>query len=413
MAVERIIVGIDIGTTKICTLIGQVDDNDSLHVIGIGVVPARGLRRGVVTDIEAASQAVGESVDKAERVAGQTVTQAWVGVGGSHISSQNNRGVVSIGRGDRPVDRDDIERVMESARTITMPHNRRIIHSLPRQFIIDDQDGIKNPLGLMGFRLEVEAHIVTGAVTSIQNLVRCVESNGIQVVDIVLQPLASSEAVLTDAEKKMGVVLVDMGGGTTDVAIHVEGSAWETIVFPIGGNHITNDIAIGLRMPYAAAEEIKIRYAHASPSVDNERELIEVATFGDENLRTISRAELCKLVVARTEEMFSYISREVKRSGLDSLLPAGVVLTGGTASLTGIRDLAARTLQVPVRIGAPRRLRGLVEAVSSPAYATGVGLLLWGQKAQDVLSDDESGVQRAGTWHDRLSRLFKLLLPRS
>jgi len=390
----------------------QVDDNGSLRVIGIGGVPARGLRKGVVTDIEAASQAIGESVDKAERVAGHTVTGAYVGVGGSHIASQNNRGVVSIGRGDRPVDRDDIERAMESARAITMAHNRRIIHSLPREFVVDDQNGIKNPLGLMGYRLEVEAHIVTGAVNSIQNLIHCVQNNGIEVLDIVLQPLASSEAVLTEEERRMGVVLVDMGGGTTDMAIYAEGSAWETVVFPIGGNHITNDIAIGLRTPFATAEEIKIRYAHASPSVNNEKELIEIATFGDKSLRTISRAELCKVVVARAEEMFNFISQEIKRSGLDNLLAAGVVLTGGTASLGGIRDLAADALHVPVRIGSPQRLQGLVEAVSSPAYATAVGLLLWGAQMQDSLGDD-SGPQNAQTWYRRLFRMIKLVLPRS
>ncbi len=409
---ERIIVGIDVGTTKICTLVGQVDDHNDLRVIGVGVTPARGIRKGVITDLEEATQAIGESVQKAERVAGVTISSAYVAVGGGHVSSMNSRGFVAIGKGDRPVDRDDVERAMDAAQAVTMPHNRRIIHSIPREYIIDGQDGIRNPLGLMGYRLEVEAHIVTGAVTSLQNLVQCVERNGIQVADLVLQPLASAEAVLTEEEKSMGVVLVDMGGGTTDTAIFVEGSVWDTLVFSVGGNHITTDIAVGLRTPFVTAEDIKIRYAHANPSAVDEAEVIEIATFGDEGLHSISRRELCRVVAMRTEEMFDLISREIRRSGFESLLPAGMVLTGGTADLRGIRDLAARKLQAPVRIGSPRRVKGLMEAISSPAYSTAVGLLLWGMKEQQAAEEAGPRAAMGGTWFQKLVEWLKIFLPR-
>ncbi|HHX45037.1 MAG TPA: cell division protein FtsA [Chloroflexi bacterium] len=408
---ERTIVGIDVGTTKVCTLVGQVGDAGTLRVIGVGVVPSRGLRKGVITDVEEAAKAIGESIRKAERVSGLTITDAYVGVGGSHIASQNSRGLAAIGKGDRPIDRDDIDRAMEAALAIAVPHNRRIIHSIAREFIIDGQDGVRNPLGLMGFRLEVEAHIVTGAVTSIQNLVRCVEMNQIEINDLVLQPLASAEAVLTEEERNIGVALIDMGGGTTDLAIYVEGSIWDTQVFAVGGNHLTNDVAVGLRAPLATAEDIKIRYAHAVPTTVDEHEMIEIATFGDENLRTISRRELCEIVSVRAEEMFELIAREIKRSGFDGLLPAGVVITGGTASLPGLRDLAAGTLSLPVRIGMPRRLQGLVETISSPAYATSVGLLLWGLEQQSTTVEIGHRAAAGEEWYERVRRWLRVFLP--
>ncbi len=409
---ERTIVGIDIGTTKICTLVAQVTENDMLRVVGVGVAPARGLTKGVVTDVEEAAKAIGESVQKAERVSGYTISDAYIGVGGSHIASQNSRGVVAIGKGDRPVDRDDVDRAMEAAQAVDIPHNRRIIHAIPREFVVDGQDGIKNPLGLMGFRLEVDAHIVTGAVTSIQNLVHCVEKNHIEIADLVLQPLASAEAVLTPEEKNMGVALVDMGGGTTDMAIFVEGSIWETMVFAVGGNHITNDIAVGLRTPFAIAEDIKVRYAHAVSSAVDEEDKIEITTFGDNNVAVVSRRKLCDIAAFRTEEMFDLIAREIRRSGFGGLLPAGVVLTGGSAGLTGIRQVAEQVLQLPVRIGAPRRLQGLIEAISSPAYATSVGLLIWGMREEATSAERGPKLVTNRNWYQRLMELFRMFLPR-
>ncbi len=407
---ERIIAGIDVGSTKICTLIGRISDSGPLNVIGMGVVPSRGVRRGVITDIEVASRSIEESVRKAQNMAHYTISEAYLGISGSHVSSQNSRGAVSIGRGDRPVDRDDIQRVLEDAEAIAVPHNRRILHTIPREYIIDGQAGIKNPIGLMGFRLEVEAHIVTGSATCIQNLEQCVERNGIQVVASVFQPLASALAVLTEEEARMGAVLIDMGGGTTDLATYMDGSVWETMVFDVGGNHVSNDIAVLLRTPFAAAEEAKIRYAHAQPSEVDEAEMIELSAFGHEGLTTVSRRELCEIVEARVEEMFGIIARDVRRSGYEELLAAGVVLTGGTSDLRGIREVASRQLQMPVRIGVPHRLHGVVEAVSNPAYATAVGLLLWGVKAA-ADKDELPLVQHPRTFFQLVRAMIKRLMP--
>jgi cell division protein FtsA len=408
--VERIIAGIDVGSTKICTLIGRVGENGLLNVIGMGVVPSRGVRRGVITDVDVATRSIEESVRKAQNMAHYTISEAYLGISGSHIASQNSRGAVSIGRGDRPVDRDDIERVMEDAEAIARPHNRRILHTIPREYIIDGQAGIKNPIGLMGYRLEVEAHIVTGSETCIQNLEHCVEANQIKVVESVFQPLASALAVLNEEEGRMGVVLIDMGGGTTDMATYLEGSVWETSVFDLGGNHISNDIALLLRTPFTAAEEAKVRYAHAVPREVDEAEMIELSVFGHEDMATLSRRELCQIVEARVEEMFSLISREIKRSGYDDLLPAGVVLTGGTADLLGIREVAARELQMPVRLGLPHRMHGVVEAISNPAYATAVGLLLWGMRAAS--EQPEPVMVRADrSFRSWLKNLIRKLMP--
>jgi cell division protein FtsA len=408
--VERTVASIDIGTSKICTLVGQVGDGGGLQITGVGIVPSRGVRKGVITDIEQAAQAMRESVQRAERVSGYTITRAYVGVGGSHISSLNNRGPVAIGRGDRPVDRDDIDRAMEAGQAIAIPHNRRIIHSISREFTIDDQDGIKNPLGLMGYRLEVEVHIVTGAENSIQNLVRCVGMNGIEVADLVLQPLASAETVLTEDEKKMGVALVDIGGGTTDLCLSVDGSPWQTMVFPVGGNHLTNDIAVGLHTPWATADDIKMRYAQVNQPADT-GEVIEIATFGEQSLQTVSRFELCSIATARMEEILDLVARELKRSGFDALIPAGVVLTGGTANLRGLTALAERMLRLPVRIGAPTGLQGLAEAISGPAYASSVGLLLWGRRQGLAETERVARHPSGGVWHQRLREWLKVLLP--
>lgn len=413
MALERTIVGIDVGTTKICTLVGEATEGNSLRITGVGVVPSRGLRKGVITDIEEAGAAIAESVQKAERVSGHSISKAYVGVGGPHIASQNNRGVVAIGKGDRAIDRDDVDRAMEAALAVPLAHNRRIIHSLAREFLVDGQDGIKNPLGLMGYRLEVEAHLVTGAVTSLQNLLKCVEMSQIEVTDLVLQPLASAESVLTEEEMEAGVALVDMGGGTTDLALYSGGSIWETQVIPVGGNHLTNDLAMGLRTPLAAAEDIKIRYGSATPLAVGEKEMIEISTFGEEALGTVSRREVCRIIAARAEEIFETIGKELHRAGSGGVLPpAGVVLTGGCAGLTGLGELAAETLRLPVRIGMPKRLRGLVETISSPAYATSVGLLLWGLRDAETRRAGPTRTTGREPWYAPILEWLKVLLPK-
>ncbi len=402
---ERVIAGIDVGTTKVCTLVGRLSDNGStLHIVGMGVVPARGVRRGVVTDVDVAARCIGESIQRAQRMSGYTISEAYLAVGGSHIASQNSHGTVSIGRGDRLVDRDDITRVTDAAEAVALPHNRRILHTIPREYIVDGQGGIRNPLGMMGYRLEVEAHIVTAADTAISNLQRCVEMNQIQVLELVLQPLASSLAVLSDEERNMGVVLVDIGGGTSDMAIYVNGSVWGTVVIPLGGGHLTHDVGVILRTPDAAAEDAKVHYAHAIPGQVDENEVIEIAIFGEKNTHTFPRRQLCEIVRARLDEMLELIGQEIQRTGLKDLLAAGVVLTGGSAALRGLREVAEAHLSVPVRVGSPRRLNGLVEAISSPAYATAVGLLLWGQKAKAAESDRPFVDV---VWHRKLSNWLK------
>ena len=402
------VVGIDVGTTKICTLVAEVDDEGRLRIVGAGVVPSRGLRKGVIVSVDDAAAAIQASIEKAERMSGYKIESAYVGVAGSHIQSLNTRGVVAIGRGDRPITQDDVDRAMEAAQAVAVPHNRQIIHAIPRGFSLDEQEGIRDPIGLMGYRLEVEAHLVTGAVTSLRNLASCVEAAGIEITAMVLQPLASAEAVLRPEEREMGVVLVDAGGGTVDVAIFIEGSIWHSLVLPIGGNHVTNDIAIGLRIPFDLAEELKCRHGHAIAEAVAPDEVVEVRSFAQGPERLVSRRELAAIVEARAEEICEMVLREIKRSGYDGLLPAGVVLTGGTADLEGLVELGQRLLGLPVRVGVPDDIEGLDETIRGPAFATSVGILLWGLR-----HDSEQGRRR-----DRRERRprfldwLKELLPR-
>jgi cell division protein FtsA len=376
--VERTIVGIDVGTTKVCTLVGEVDQARGLRIVGVGVAPARGIRKGVVVNVKEATDAIATSLDKAERISGYQIESAYVGLAGAHVSAINSRGVVAINRGERGIQSADIERALDAARAIALPHNRQVLHVIPRSYTVDGDDGVRDPLGMQAYRMEVEAHIITGATSSIHNLVKCVQATGVGIDALVLEPLASGEAVLTDVEREMGVVLADIGGGTTDIAIFIEGSIWHTVVLATGGEHITNDIAIGLRTPFTTAEEIKIKHGHARPQAINPNEALDVAAFGERGQQQSSRQFLSQIIEARTEEIFDLILQEVKRSGYDGLLPAGVVLCGGTADLAGIRDLARDTLNLPVRIGAPQDLHGLVDILDSPAFATSVGLLQWG-----------------------------------
>lgn len=403
---ERTIVGIDVGTTKVCTLVGEVDEEGALHIVGVGVVPSKGLRKGMVVNVSETTEAIAASVEKAERVSGYEIGRAHVGVAGAHISSFNSRGVVAVSRG-HSITQDDVDRVLDAALAIAIPHNREVIHVIPRGYTVDGQDGVREPLGMHGFRLEVEAHIITGAATSIYNLVKCINQVGIEIDELVLAPLASGEAVLTDNEREMGVVLTDIGGGTTDMAIFIEGSIWHTVVLPIGGNHLTNDVAVGLRAPFATAEEIKEKYGYARSEGVAADETIDVAVFGWDSWQAISRRFLSEIIEARATEIFSIILQEVKRSGYDGLLPAGVVLCGGTAQLAGIRELGREILQLPARIGAPRDLQGLVDVLSSPAYATSVGLLLWRLREEAALPPRE---RPGGLWQ-RVVQWLRSFLP--
>lgn len=374
---------LDIGTTKTCALIAESVGDDTLRVLGAGIVPSRGMRKGVVTDVREAAQAIAQAVEQAERVAGLTVEGMYVGIAGAHIQSTNSRGVAPI-RGGHGVTQDDVHRATEAAEAIAVPANRDIVHSIPRGYTLDGQDGIKDPIGMVGHRLEIEAHIVTGATASIQNLVRAVEEAGVKTIALVLEPIAAGGAVLTSAEREMGVVLVDIGGGTTDIAVFIDGSVWHTIVLPTGGMHVTNDLAIGLRAPFIAAEEMKLKYGHVDPSAFDEDEVIEVAVFGEDGKSTVSRRHMSEIIRARVEEILRLVLIEVKRSGYDNLLPAGVVLCGGASQLPGITAFAHDILQLPVRLGAPEGLVGFADRVSNPAFAATVGLAQWGLAHVDI-----------------------------
>jgi cell division protein FtsA len=374
-----LLVGLDVGTTKICALVGESDEIGGLRILGVGIEPARGMRKGVVVNVEEASHAIATAVEKAQRSAGYEIGAAFVSLAGAHIASVNSRGVAGVGGGSHGIDQDDIDRALDAAQAIAIPHGREVLHVIPRGFTVDGQDGIRHPLGMHGFRLEVEAHIITAATASVQNLTKCVEAAGVQVEAYVLNPLASAEVVLTDTEKEMGVVVCDIGGGTTDLAIYIDGNVWHTMVLSVGGNHLTSDIAHGLRLPADMAERIKIQHGNAFSGEVASTEHFSIQPFGEDRPVEVSRLDLATIIEARVEEMFSLVLQEVKRTGYDGLLPAGMVLTGGTSLLPGIRRVATEMLNLPCRTAGPTNLQGLVDKLEGPAYSTSVGLLRWAQ----------------------------------
>jgi len=370
---RRIITGLDIGTTKICTIIAEVTSDEDFEIIGIGFSPSKGLKKGVVVDIDKASNAIRESINKAQIMAGIEVKSAFIGIAGSHISSINNHGVVAVSGDEKEITENDIDRVMEAAQIISLPSEEEIIHVIPREFIVDGHKGIKDPLGMSGVRLEVETHIVKGSSTSIQNLVKSVIRAGIEVNDIVLEPLASSKSVLTEDEKELGVILVDIGGGTTDIVVFHEGSIVATYVLPVGGNHVTHDIAIGLRTPISEAEKLKIHYGTTLNPVNNEEDndrnnYIEVLSASGENKREIPRRMLTNVIEPRTTEMYEMINRQIYSAGPKDLTPAGVVLTGGASLLDGSAQLAEGVFDLPVRLGKPDYVYGLSDVIDDPLY---------------------------------------------
>ncbi|HBA26907.1 MAG TPA: cell division protein FtsA [Nitrospinae bacterium] len=375
---ENIIAGLDIGTTKICCIIGEVRDEKEVDIIGIGTHPSRGLRKGVVVNIESTVESIKGAVEEAELMAGCEIDSVYVGIAGGHIKGFNSHGVIAVK--NKEVSQFDIDRVLEAAQAVAIPPDREVIHIIPQEYILDEQEGIREPLGMSGVRLEAKVHIVTGAVTSAQNIVRSVNKAGLEVKDIVLEPLASSDAVLDRDEKELGVAMVDIGGGTSDLAIFFEESIKHTSVLAIGGNHITNDIAIGLRTPQAEAEKIKKTYGCAMTALVKKDDTIEVPSTGGRESRILSRQILSEIIEPRVEEMFHLIKREVEISGFSDLIASGVVLTGGAASMEGITDLAEKIFKLPVRRGFPKGIGGLVDVVSSPMYATSVGLILFGLK---------------------------------
>ena len=381
---EKTIASIDVGTTKVCTLVGEVNELGVLRIVGVGVSPSRGLRKGVVVNANEAADAIIASVERAERISGYQVTRAYTGIAGTHIASQNSRGVVAIPHGDQGITDQDVSRALDASQAISIPEHHDVIHVVPRGFSIDGQEGVSDPRSMFGARLEVQVHLVTGSTLSIQNLVKCINSLNIEVDELILAPLASGEAVLTSTERAMGVALADIGGGTTDIAIFIDGSVWHTAILPVGGHPLTNDLAICLRTPFDEAEEVKKKYGHANPAEVPEDETLDIAAFGEEVHQRVSRRQLAEVLNARVEEIATMILQEIKRSGYDGLLPAGVVLCGGTSELSGIRTVVRNVIGLPVRVGRPQDLQGLVDTLTSPAYATSVGLLMWGQNNKSV-----------------------------
>lgn len=374
---DNLIVGLDIGTTKICAVVGEISSG-GIDIVGIGTHPSVGLRKGVVVNIESTVNSIKKAVEEAELMAGCEIRSVFAGIAGGHIKAFNSHGVIAVK--SREVTKTDIERVVEAAKAVAIPMDREVIHVLPQEFIVDDQDGIQDPLGISGVRLEVKVHIITGAVTSAQNIIRCANKAGLDVIDIVLESIASSETVLTPEERELGVGLVDFGGGTTDLAIFANNCIKHTAILALGGNNLTNDIAIGLRTPHVAAEKIKRAYGCCLTSMIDKEETIEVPSVGGRKPRNLSRQILGEILEPRVEEIFSLVNREIIKSGYGDLLASGLVITGGGALLEGIPELAEQIFNLPTRRGYPQGFGGITDVVNSPMYATAVGLVLYGAK---------------------------------
>ena len=372
---NRTVAAIDVGTTKVCTVVADLNEAGTPRIVGVGIAPSVGLHKGLVVNINEARESIKESVRKAEQSSNYKVESAYVGVTGRHVASLNNRGVVAITRNDRVVRTDDLRRVLSSAQSVKIPSDRKLLHVIPRAYAVDGQAHVKNPIGMHGFRLDVETHVITAAVTSVQNLVKCIRSIGIDIEDLVLEPLASSEAILTPDEKEVGVILADIGGGTTDIAVFKEGSIWHTSILPVAGYQLTRDVSIGLGLPFDVAEEMKKRYGSVMPVYESKT---EDTTAISQDGHGVSYQDLCDIIRARIEEIMKLILLELPNSEYETLVPAGLVLTGGSSNLAGIATLGREVLQLPVRVGAPSNMEGISDALCDPAYATSVGLLAWG-----------------------------------
>ncbi len=379
-AENKLIVGLDIGTSKVVAIVGEVSPSGTIKIVGLGRHPSRGLKKGVVVNIESTVQSIQRAVEEAELMAGCQIHSVYAGIAGSHIRSMNSHGIVAIK--DREVAHSDIERVLDAAKAVAIPADQKILHVLPQEYVIDMQEGIKEPIGMAGVRLEAKVHMVSGALNAAQNIEKCVQRCGLALDDVILEQLASSYAVLTDDEKELGVCMVDIGGGTTDIAIFTEGSIRHTAVIPIAGDQVTNDIAMALRTPTQHAEEIKIKYACALTQLAGPDELIKVPSVGERAPRNLSRQALAEVVEPRYEELFTLIQAELRRSGFEDLIAAGVVLTGGTSMMEGAVELAEEIFHVPVRLAKPLGVEGLADVVAHPIYATSVGLLNYGAKHQ-------------------------------
>jgi cell division protein FtsA len=377
MAKRTTLTAIDVGTTKVCTIIADFRDDGGLRIVGTGIVPSFGMHKGMVVNIDDTKEAIRESVRKAEKACNYKVESAYVGITGRHVTASNNHGEITITRNDRLVRPQDLRRVLASAQSVKVPSDRKLLHVIPRTYIIDGQEGVKNPVGMHGFRLDVETHVITAAVTSVQNLVKCVRSLGIDIDDLVLEPIASSEAVLTEDEKQAGIIMADIGGGTTDISVFKEGSIYHTAVLPVAGYQITRDVAIGLGLPFDVAEQMKKKYGSVIPVYDSKSQ--EENPMSSDS-HGASYQDLCEIIRARVDEILRLIVLELPQSEYQALVPAGLVLTGGSANVCGIEALGAEILQMPVRVGAPINMPNLPVSLNDPAYATVVGLMLWGAR---------------------------------
>lgn len=390
---RNIIIGLDIGTSKVAAIVAELTGSDEIEIIGIGVAPSKGLKKGVVVNLESTVHSIRRAIEEAELMAGCEIQAVFAGIAGSHIKSLNSHGIVAIK--DKEVTQYDIDRVIDSARAVAIPADQKILHILPQEFVIDQQDGIKEPIGMSGIRLEAKVHMVTGSVSAAQNIIKCIRRCGLDVEDIVLEQLASCTSVLTEDEKELGVLLCDIGGGTTDIAIFSDGAIKHTAVIPIAGDQVTNDIAVALRTPTKSAEEIKREYACALTQLVDDDQVINVPSIGDREPRKISAQNLAEIVEPRYEELMLLVQAELRRSGYEDLIAAGVVLTGGSSRVKGLTDLAEEIFHMPVRMGVPQHVTGLSDVVQNPVFSTGVGLLLYGREHQgrmEGLSGDSQGI---------------------
>ena len=376
---RKIITAIDVGTTKVCTIIGTLDSGGGIQVLGVGSVPSKGLHKGMVVNVDEAKLSIADSIRRAEQAGGVKVESAYVGVTGRHIHSTNSHGVVAIPRNDRLVKADDLRRVLDSAQGINIPDDRKILHAIPRHYNLDNQERVKNPVGMHGFRLDVETHIVTAAVASVQNLVKCIRSIGVEIADLILEPLASGESVLTAEERELGVILADIGGGTTDIAVFKDGSIYHTSVIPVAGYQFTSDLSIGLGLPFDIAEAMKKKYGNVSPELITKN---DDSTLNIENGHSVSYKDLCGILKDRMEELLRLILLEMPDSNYNGLAPAGLVITGGGAKMAGLQSLSKSVIRIPTRVGQPMGVYGITDILHDPSNSTGVGLLLWGTRNQ-------------------------------
>ncbi len=397
---KNLIVGLDIGTSKIVCIVAEVQPEGTLEIIGMGSHPSKGLRRGVVVNIEHTVNAIQRALEEAELMADCKIREVYTGIAGNHIRSFNSHGMVAIK--DKEISQIDVERVIDTARAVNIPMDQQILHTIPQEFVVDGQEDVKDPLGMSAVRLEVRVHMVTGAVSAAQNIVKCVRRCGIEVADLVLQPLASAMAVLTEDERELGVCLVDIGGGTTDIAVFTDGAIRHTAVIPVAGDQVNNDIAVALRTPPKEAEDLKIRHGCALRQLADARDMIEVPGVGDRPPKTLSRQTLAEFIEPRMEELYSLVQAELRRSGFEELLSSGIVITGGTSAMTGMVELGEEVFHMPVRLGYPRYEGGLSEVMRNPRYATGVGLLLAGLESRGRDAPNKLG---AGSFKDLLDRM--------